>query len=150
MSAKKHSASKKGRNNSTPTLTGGLITGLVVSTAALTVLLFFAAICVYTTPDPGAFTLVGALAALYLSAFAGGFAASLRAGGDNIAGLLCGGILIVIIFILSLIFNGGASDSVGVWQSVGLHAVILPFSLLGSLAAANIKKSQSRKHKKRH
>ncbi len=117
---------------------------------SLILLVLFSAI-VYSTPDPGSLVLPTALAAAYLSAFFGGFAAAWLNRGDPLpCGLMTGGAFFVVMLLLSLVIPGGAESKVGFWTSAGLHALIILFSLLGAFAGTSLRESgRHKRHKKR-
>ncbi|MBQ9079825.1 MAG: hypothetical protein IJY27_02025 [Clostridia bacterium] len=141
MSKNKHHQKK--RESSSPAL--AIIKGLAVSAICAVSMITLAAIIVYSTADPASFVLPAALAALYISCFAGGLASSLSYDGDVLCGVMSGAAVFVIIILLSLLLPGGASERVGTGISIALHAVSILFAFFGALAASSI----SRRHTKR-
>lgn len=141
MSDKKHSARQ--RHGAAPTsLAHGVMRGLAVTLIAAAVLLPLFTAIVYSTADPGRLVSVAALAALYISCFAGSMTAASSCAGDAAAGLICGAVFWLILLLVSLAIPGGGS-----WLSVGTHSICLLFSAAGSLASFSI---ASKKRKSPH
>ena len=145
---KRHSkrACKKRRDASPAS---AIAVGLAVSLISAVSLITLSAIIVYATADPGKLILPAALAALYLSSFFGGLAASLYMRGDTPCGIFCGLAYFVLILLLSLILPHGAAEKVGMGLSVALHAATPLFAFLGGLAATNGLNNRARRHKRR-
>lgn len=133
-----------------PSITRSILSGLLWAAAAVILLLFMLALAVYSTDDPGSLVLPAALAALYISAFAGGLAAAWKNRGDALAcGVLFGGAMFLVIIIISLIIPGGAASKFGFWTSAGMHALLIPFSLLGAYAGVSLRQSGSSRRRRR-
>lgn len=84
-----------------------LLIAVAVAYALIFLLLIFANIALYRSPDPVSYTPVVACAAFYAGAFICGFIAS-KLHGENgtVYGLIAGIIYIGVIFIVSLFFKG--------------------------------------------
>ena len=148
MSKNKHH-SKSSRKNRASSPLSAILKGLIAAIVCAFSMITLSAAIVFNTPDPGSLTIPAALASLYICGFVGGFAATLAFDGDVLCGLLCGGTIFMIIVLLSLLLPSGASKSIGIGASIGLHAVSVLFSLFGALAASSIVKSRSRRRRKK-
>ena len=149
-SPKKRKRKSKGQSGGPPSASKSLLLGLLWAAGAAVVLIFIFSAIVYATPDPGSLVLPAALAAAYLSAFVGGFASAWINRGDALAcGLIIGTAHFALIVLLSLIAPGGAASEVGFWASVGLHALVTGFSVLGALAGTSIRESGSRRPRRK-
>ncbi len=144
---KRKSARQSGGQPSAPR---SLLLGLLWAAGAAVVLLFVFSAIVYSTPDPGSLVLPVALAAVYMSAFVGGFAAAWINRGDALAcGLIVGVAFFTLIILLSLIAPGGAASKLGFWTSASLHALVIGFSVLGALAGVSMRESGNRRRPRR-
>lgn len=148
MSKNKHH-SKSPRKNRADSPLSAMLKGLIAAAICALLMILLSALVVFKTSDPGSLTVIAALISLYICAFVGGFVASLSLDGDVLCGVLCGGALFTVIVLLSLFLPGGASGSIGMVASIGLHTVCVLFSLFGALAASSIKKSRSRRRRKK-
>lgn len=132
-----------------PSAPRSLALGLLWAAGAVVVLLFVFSAIVYSTPDPGSLTLPAALAAAYISAFVGGFAAAWINRGDALAcGLVVGVTYFALVVLLSLMAPGGAASRLGFWLSAGLHALVIGFSVFGALAGVSMRESGRRRPRK--
>ncbi|MGI6167921.1 MAG: TIGR04086 family membrane protein [Eubacteriales bacterium] len=146
---KKRRRKSQGQSGGPPSASKSLLLGLVWAVGAAVALIFIFSAIVYATPDPGSLVLPAALAAAYLSAFVGGFAAAWINRGDALAcGLIVGVANFILIVLLSLIAPGGAASEIGFWASTGLHALVIGFSVLGAFAGASIRESSNRRQRK--
>ena len=141
--------SKSSHKNCSGSPLSAILKGLIAAIVCAISMITLSAIVVFKTPDPGSLTVPAALASLYICGFVGGFAASLAFDGDVLCGVLCGGTIFTVIVLLSLLLPGGAAKSIGMGASIGLHAVSVPFSLFGALAASSIVKSRSRRRRRK-
>ena len=115
----------------------GALAGLL--TTALTGILLISAVTAvaYANPDPAALLTPLALTALLPSAFAGGFVCAKRVGeAPLLCGVVCGGMITVLMMLLSLILRGLPSADYAFWQSALLHALTVLFCVLGAFAEA--------------
>lgn len=142
---------RRGRQDSSPaSFSVALASGLAAAAASALLMLLILSGIVYSTPDPGSLILPAALAAFYISAFCGGFTAAFAMRGEPLlSGGLTGTVYFIAVLLLSLMLPGGACERVGVWASVGLHAVAVAFSLLGALAGTNIRMKEKRRPARR-
>ena len=125
------------------------ISGLISFIAAGLVLISCAAAVAYTRPDPDAIIAPLSLAALFPSAFAGGFTTVRKTGGSPLlCGVLCGGIITVFSIIASLLLRGTSSSGYELWQASILHGATILFSTLGSFAGNAKRKVDPRRHRR--
>lgn len=148
MSKNKHH-SKSSRKSRSDSPLFAILKGLIAATVCALSMILLSAVIVFKTPDPGSLTVIAALISLYICAFVGGLTASLSFDGDVLCGVLCGIAIFTIILLLSLLLPGGASGSIGIGASIALHAVCILFSLFGALAASSVKKSRSRRRRRK-
>ena len=117
-------------------------------TASAAVSLCIASVCAFAAlsmPDPGKYTGTFAAAALFVAAFAGGFASAKKKGG---ATLLCGALsaafLLAVISLLALIFSVKMNISFFALRALG----VLLCSVLGANVGVGAGTGGKRKRKK--
>lgn len=124
------------------------IKGVLVSILSSAVLLLlFGWIC-FSRADPSALTGILGRAALYISAFLGGFfAARFNRETGLLSGLLTGGIFMLFVIMLSLFLRGG-SEPMGFMTWIMFLLVALLGGVGGYLGTPNGKKRKRRKRRK--
>ena len=124
------------------------IKGVLVSIlSGAVLLLLFGWIC-FSRADPSALTGILGRAALYISAFLGGFfAARFNREAGLLSGLLTGGIFMLFVIMLSLFLRGG-SEPIGFMTWIMFLLVALLGGVGGYLGTPNGKKRKRRKKRK--
>lgn len=150
MSNEARRKTKRRATGGEPDAKRSLISGFIVTAAASAVLILLFSIIVYSTPDPGKLVLPAALAAAYIASYAGGFTSAWKNRGEPLpCGLLTGGAFFVLLILLSLIIPEGTPSKISFWPSVGLHSLLIVFSLLGALSATSLRESSRHKRPRR-
>ncbi len=123
--------------------------GALCGMIAAVLLLFAATAICYATADPGAWTTVAGLAALYASSLVAGFAALRRHRSMALAcGSLSGLFLLVVFLCLSLILRNHAEEAFAPSLSLLLRVLMIPSATVGGylgLSRKNPKKRRVRK-----
>ena len=132
-------------------LSSALKNGLIALAAfAVTgaILIFGATAAAYATPDPMSLVPALSLAALLLSAFAGGFVSSKKTmEAPLLCGIVTGGMITLFSILLSLILRELPTSGFEFWQSAALHSATVIFSVLGAFAGNVRKKKKSGKRR---
>ena len=127
-----------------PSVGMGVLTS-IISMMALSVLM---ALIIYRTADPASYVTPAAYTALYISALIAGLASSkLNKRSALLCGLLTGGLLLAICFIMGLILSGAHSSDYSVVEDLLLKCAVLVCSVIGAFIGSTQK---TRKNKKRN
>ncbi len=145
---------KSAKKKNTPELSGASAVirssfiGAGFGAALSVVLLFVATLIAYANADPDSVTGALGLAASYIAALAAGFCA-VRINRQNalICGALCGFLLALLSFFVSLFFDNSFSACYPLIASLGLRAATVLMSVLG--AYAGLHRSTGKRRKKR-
>jgi len=136
---------KKRKNKPEPSIGGALkfsLYGVITFIISALITSLAAALIAYSTQDPGSSLFPLGLAALYISALAGGFAAyKCHRGLALITGLFCGLACIAVSLLISLFMPAGDFSPLTVFLS---RLPILPCSAVGA-AIASVKPRKKRR-----
>ena len=120
--------------------------GLLVELLIGILFFFCAAYVVYRSSDPDSNAVAGALAALYLTAIAGGFAVTkINRRGAPVCGLINGVMLLAVLFCISFFVEPFPYETFSGGIKAILHFLVIPASLAGAFLAVKRKSGRSGK-----
>lgn len=129
------------------------LAGCGIAFALAILLAFIMAAVIYRTADPARYVAPAAFSALYISAFIGGVSASsLNRGSALLCGGLCGIMLLVLAFLLSLFIGSEAAAEYSLIEGILLRSAVIVCSVFGAFIGTTKKISKNKKrknHKKR-
>ena len=122
--------------------------GVLISIISIAALSLLMALIIYKTADPASYVTPAAYTVLYISALMAGFSATkLNRRSPLLCGLLTGGALIAISFIMGFVLNDSLSSGYSLIHGLLLKCAILVCSILGAFIGSTQK---TRKNKKRN
>ena len=123
-----------------------ILRGLLVELLIGILFFFCAEYVVYRSPDPDSNAVAGALAALYLTAIAGGFAVTkINRHGAPVCGLINGVMLLAVLFCISFFAEPFPYETFSGGIKAVLHVLIIPASLAGAFLAVKRKNGRNSK-----
>lgn len=123
---------------------GSLPAGLLATVVSAVVLMAILAGVSLACPDAGTAVKVSGYAALYISAFIGGFVSCRRCNGmAALCGLLVGGVMMLLTLALAPL----AGEGIGFTKAFLTRLPLIPTAILGGLAASYRPKRRERRHR---